>query len=635
MPRQNRKPYRNRGNDDQHPPYSTQQAYPRQQTSYEDNRPFSQNENFYQSYSQPYSVPNGCNGWNSEQNYNHNYAINWQNGWYGAQYPIAGPSNYNNASSWNGYNNFNQRDIYPNGWNGGYFSHDYQLSTHRPIRYEGNRHIHTPVSGQSSRFPSPGKEDRRRSPNLKEDMRESSYFQSRSSWRDRESDPAANPIVNAPRKEYLKQTLQKPGSYPVNMQTPKPLPLLVLDLNGTLVYRSSRSSGNAADRSKFPTLRPYLSCFLQYCLAVDVERQPDSNAYQEAWQKWQENRMNGSETQDNEKTQEVDGDLSPRHVHGTHFWTKKDSEPEPLQSATYRLLLWSSAQPQNVDHMARAILNPKQAEQLLRVYARDTLVTRKFYSFKAPSVKDLEILWAALNNLSNDDRQSNKRGEERLFAEARDREDRRVQQDQKALEELYDLWKRKIVLPIEQANAGIYSDGFGYGPHNTLLLDDSISKARIQPFNHLLVPEFDEQRAKVVKNYKKKQAQEGEHQEEFSEAEEEPEDILLQIIGVLEHARYQKNVSSWIRFGGLGNLGNVGDQHPYNDGLRTFEADEVDEAEKQAMKDWQAYFTDHAEAQENDNQGPRLRVCLADRTAAFWAEEGRQALSRRGIKAII
>ncbi|PWN32007.1 uncharacterized protein FA14DRAFT_181926 [Meira miltonrushii] len=616
---------------------------------YDGRSQYAQGQHYYQQYQQPYPVPNG---WNAEQNYASNYGTNWQNDWYGTHYSAqnsvghanVGPSHYNN-SSWGGEY---REEPQINGWNGGYYSLDYYPSSYQPKRYEGNRHIHTPVSGRSSRYPSPGKEGKRSYRDQNDEMRYDQSSESRWASRDRFQDPASNPVINEPRKHYLQQSLQEPGHYPINSQTPKPLPLLVLDLNGTLVYRSSRSSGTAAERSKFPTLRPYLACFLQYCLAVDAEHQPDPNVSQDAWRKWQEDRTKDNEEETVEDS-EINGDKDARmsdsenvshpKTHGTHFWPKENSEPEPLPSATYRLLLWSSAQPQNVDHMARAILNPNQAEQLLRVYARDTLVTRKFYSLKSPSVKDLEILWAALNNLMGND-EAKKRGEERLFAEARDREDRQVQQDQAALEKLHGLWNKEIVLPKENEKTGVYSDGFGYGPHNTLLLDDSVSKARIQPFNHLLVPEFDAERAKVVKEYKKKQAGESEKEEEEEEETDQdeevqtPEDILLQIIGVLEHARYQKNVSSWIRFGGLGDLGNVSDEHPYREALRKCAEGDVEEDEKKAFKEWEAYFSLDL-AQTEEDQGPRLQVSVGDRTPTFWAEEGQRALSRKGIEAVI
>jgi hypothetical protein len=645
-----------------------------------------QQHRYYQQYPQPpYSAPNG---WYAERdydsnygrnlderdygrNYDPNYDSNWRNDWYGRQYSAQNSIGYENAESSHYNNSFRddggyreqagyreQPRVQPGSrqqpghrqqpqvekWNGGYYTPDNYPNSHRPKRYEGIRHIHTPVSGRSSRYPSPGKEGFRGNRKENDEMRGDPTSDSKWALRDRFQDPAANPIINEPRKHYLQQTLQEPGHYPTNTQTPKPLPLLVLDLNGTLVYRASRSSGSAAERSKYPTLRPYLASFLQYCLAVEAETQPDPSICQEAWRKWQEDRVGKNEEQ-TEQDHQTNGDEDARmseaphpKTHGTHFWSKTHSEPEPLQFASYRLLLWSSAQPQNVDHMARAILNPNQAEQLLRVYARDTLVTRKFYSLKSPSVKDLEILWAALNNLTSEG-ELKKRGEERLFAEARDREDRQIHKDQTALEKLHHLWNEKIVLPKENDNSGTYSDGFGYGPHNTLLLDDSVSKARIQPFNHLLVPEFDAARANVVKKYKKKQSNESGKEEEGEETDqeeevEEPEDILLQVIGVLEHARYQKNVSSWIRFGGLGNLGNVADEHPYKEALRKCVEEEVEDAERKAFKDWEAYFSSDL-AQTEEDQGPRLQVSVAERTPTFWAEEGKRALTKKGIEAVL
>lgn len=377
--------------------------------------------------------------------------------------------------------------------------------------------------------------------------------------------------------------------------------------------------------------------------------------------------------------------------HGSHFWGKNVvAEPVPGPEATFRLLLWSSAQPQNVDLMARAILSPPQAEQLLRVYARDTLVIRRLYGHKAPSVKDLEILWAALNNA--DARRG--RGESRLFADARDRERDQVGsgEGQGYEEELRALWESSVALPIKVEGTEEYRDGQGYGPHNTLLLDDSVDKARLQPFNHILVPEFDQRRAKIASQTRESQmrsegngvtadetaAHQTNDDEDRADSVEPPaeevDDILLQVVGVLEHARHQTNVSSWIRFGGLGDVGGMASQHPcfLGDDMGGTNAADASEGDGQSSNaqgidritnEVAACFSQASDldgrGERNKRRGtpeqlqddqaaiaaavgssrsldsisaPQLHVRVEDRTPAFWAHEGRQALLRGGIE---
>lgn len=350
-------------------------------------------------------------------------------------------------------------------------------------------------------------------------------------------------------------------------------------------------------------LRPYLKSFLQYCLGVQGA-DGSLDQHHDAWDKREASRATDAE------------ESGP---HGSHFW-RSCEEPKARPGAKFRLLLWSSAQPHNVDSMARAILSPEQAEQLLRVYARDTLVTKHLYWQKAPSVKDLEILWAVLNSET-----LGKKAEARLLAEARHREDEQspdvdgpADEEASGAGHLAAKLAEKNVRMANVKSDGQYSDGKGYGQHNTLLLDDSIDKARLQPFNHILLPEFDQPRA--VKSVKTAQGG-GE-----GEGEGEVDDVLLQVVGVLEHARYQVNVSSWIRFGGLGNFGGMAEQHPfYLDDEDS--AMEVDEA---IIEQAARYFAQPASASPS-HAGPRLHASTNERSEAFWVQEGRRALEHHHI----
>lgn len=64
-----------------------------------------------------------------------------------------------------------------------------------------------------------------------------------------------------------------------------------------------------------------------------------------------------------------------------------------------------------------------------------------------------------------------------------------------------------------------------HSAHSTLLLDDSPSKALLQPYNHLRVPPYS-----------------GSNHDDRT---------LLAIIGVLDHVRHESNVAAWMRAGGL------------------------------------------------------------------------------------
>lgn len=429
----------------------------------------------------------------------------------------------------------------------------------------------------------------------------------------REQNPGKDVLRSKPRQSYNKATQQVPSNYPTNEKPPKPLPLLVLDLNGTLVYRMGI---NTSDRSKQPVLRPYLKSFLQYCLDVHTSTGHGEDQ-QRRWKEWEASKSHNESNS----------------VHGGHFWKGSNAEPQAQDNATFRLLLWSSAQPHNVDSMARAILTPEQAEQLLRVYARDTLVTKQLYHQKAPSIKDLEILWAVLNN-----DKIGKKAEARLFAETRDQLDRGLDDTNwrrgmkpssfvDYSEQAAKTAQENVVLP-KRNKMGFYLDGFGYGQHNTLLLDDSVDKAKLQPFNHVLLPEFDRHRANKVLKLIDDLDREGKSDDSLNKSVSKVDNVLLQFIGVLEHARYQVNVSSWIRFGGLGNFGGVGQQHPYY--LDEDDGGISDEVIKEAFD----YFSTSTSSPSVDNLEPHLHKPTEERTEEFWAQEGKRALKRHGISLI-
>ncbi|SPO24149.1 uncharacterized protein UTRI_03417 [Ustilago trichophora] len=452
-------------------------------------------------------------------------------------------------------------------------------------------------------------------------------------------------IRAAPRPEYIAQAKQ--GSKKLTEQEAADRKLLVvLDLNGTLVFRAKRGNGRALDSVR-AIPRPYLLCFLQYCLGL-----PESDAG---------------------KGKVIEAGGKP---HGAHFWpTKLDSDSdvdgekaevvEPRSAGKAEVVVWSSAQPYNVDSMLRASFDDSVRSQFLRVWARDTLVPTRFFQHKAESVKDLEIVWAELNAFAHDLPSPG-----RLLAEVRDQQDQLRPDDartssapasaptapkkdkakknnQHAKEEK--AQPRPISAALEAAKT---AEELGpWGASNTVLVDDSVAKARLQPWNQLVIPEFDKVEAGRMKKFILQQLPistvEGEaeteieveaeleydsdlsigndaaaaitaaaatevkmdiEQEESTEAaqgqgakkskkkpmpESRLDDVLLQTIGVLETLRFQSNVSAFIQSGGITGYGQ----------------------EKTAIEEKQ-----------------RLARVAEGKTPEYWAEKGRQTCEKLGIE---
>lgn len=430
-------------------------------------------------------------------------------------------------------------------------------------------------------------------------------------------------IRSDPRPSYLAFASEEPSTYPLDSDTPRhPLPLLVLDLNGSLVFRGSGRSNNSA-----PARRPYLSSFLAYCLGFD-----DASYATKGKKKGKAGGVDDDEAaarrrrgqwleRDHEMMEryELYG-ADPERPHGCHFAGPSSSSsssaaPRAHPSATTHLLIWSSAQPQNVDAMIKSMLHPQQAEQLVRCWGRDTLVPHRFYNQKSPSVKDLEIVWDALRG------DEEGRGERRVMAEERDREEREALQKEMQQQDEQD----------PKSSSG------PWGPHNTLLLDDSPEKARLQPYNHLLVPEFDGKRARVAEEYRAQLA--GEHdatgaagQVGDDEPPEGVDTVLLQAVGVLEHARYQKNVAAWIRTGGLGRFAGV--EQPGASSSPNAAGSEEGPSSSSSSTSAPLPSSRRRHSRWECELEPNLDAAVEKRTEAFWRREGRRALLRNEVAVI-
>lgn len=103
-------------------------------------------------------------------------------------------------------------------------------------------------------------------------------------------------------------------------------------------------------------------------------------------------------------------------------------------------MFWTSAMPRTLETMLVSLLTDSQWIPVA-AWARDTLLdsTKMEYHQKSQTFKDLRKVWSSL--------------------------------------------------AIQQTHP-FYTAGFQWGPHNTVLIDDSEIKACLQPCNLLLVPEF-------------------------------------------------------------------------------------------------------------------------------------------------
>lgn len=173
--------------------------------------------------------------------------------------------------------------------------------------------------------------------------------------------PARIPVRNVPvpTEEYMTLASEPPA----DLAAPQKL-LVILDLNGTLMYRPG------ANRSKSPILRPGLKQFRKYLFK------------------------------------------------------------------NFHVMVWTSARPENAEYMVQAAFSPAEREQLLGVWARDTL-----------GLTDIEY-----------------------------------NQRTQVYKRLTRVWEGEFMIP------GV--DGGVWNQTNTVLFDDTDEKAKSHPFNLVCVPEF-------------------------------------------------------------------------------------------------------------------------------------------------
>ncbi|KAK0469616.1 uncharacterized protein EV420DRAFT_1616176 [Desarmillaria tabescens] len=263
--------------------------------------------------------------------------------------------------------------------------------------------------------------------------------------------------------------------------------LLILDLNGTLLYREGRPQGP---------------------------------------RRYRRDRANGS------------SEPQPRVVHPRPYmgsFRQYLFHPKTLEWLD--TMVWSSAQPFNVNHMVDQCFK-EEKDKLVAVWARDTLgLTSLQYHQKTQTTKDLAKPWAALSLLPDENEQAS------ALSSSEDGPSHSTD------------WPAPITEPSPSAHA--------HSALTTLLLDDSPLKAQLQPWNHFCVPEYTAQirgrdlstrqheRDKPPSDIQDAGAVVSQKKRKKSKKALGYDQILLAVIGVLDTIKGESNVSGWMRQTGL------------------------------------------------------------------------------------
>lgn len=137
---------------------------------------------------------------------------------------------------------------------------------------------------------------------------------------------------------------------------------------------------------------------------------------------------------------------------------------------------------------------------------------------------------------------------------------------------------------------------------NTVLVDDSPLKAVCQPWNQLVIPEYDKKEFQASRDVAMRLSRNPDASTEGLD------EILLGVIGIFEEMRTVENVPAWIRGGGL---------------LPTVQRDaKIDLSRRPGLED----LPSHNMFQHWYDRPEQL---------AYWIEKGKKALERRGIELAI
>lgn len=104
---------------------------------------------------------------------------------------------------------------------------------------------------------------------------------------------------------------------------------------------------------------------------------------------------------------------------------------------------------------------------------------------------------------------------------------------------------RKVIRFFENSHAVEHAYLPEFDLKNCLLIDDSPLKAVLQPWNQLVIPEYDKKEFQDSRDIAARLARDP------TASTEGLDEILLGVIGILEEMRTVENVPAWIRSGGL------------------------------------------------------------------------------------
>ena len=235
------------------------------------------------------------------------------------------------------------------------------------------------------------------------------------------------PVQQLPIPRPSAAYLAQPSKPVSRLAAPQPL-LVILDLNGTLLRRSKQRG------SRWIDTRPHVTEFLAEIISVPAEA-----------------------------TMSVP--VSPSLKSGS-ISTRISTMPFS-PSPCYSVMIWSSARPENVRSMCSKILTAQQKSRLVGVWARDRLqLSPTQYAAKLPVYKQLKWVWAS-NEI------------ERVYPERSD-----------GCSDEESAYKRSSSYVESSGSSDGTCRNSYWGQHNTVLLDDSALKARAEPYNVIVLPEF-------------------------------------------------------------------------------------------------------------------------------------------------
>ena len=371
-------------------------------------------------------------------------------------------------------------------------------------------------------------------------------------------------LASTPSSEYIETTLESPKPpNPLNVfdsgrssnTTGFPPPhLLILDLNGSLLFRG-KYRGAGATRSMMR--RPYVTCLAQYLAhertrsAVIIEQRntkkkvhhllpPDFDVQCLDLPDQSLQTNGGGKKKKKKKGKAHKGRHPDSKIQSLiELRAKMRAHPERFTlMCPLDAMVWSSVRAYNLLPMVDAAFGEEQSV-LRACWTRAMLrLNEAAYLGKVQTTKNLETVW--------------------------------------------------------------WSSEETYSARSTVLLDDTVKKARLQPWNLLQIPEFSCEEPEAPGN----DDEEVDPERVQKNNDARSDQTLLAVIGVLEELRLQSNIPAWFRSGGL-----LRPAHPLPPN------------------------SDVQEATTGDDEGELW--CSDPEMFAYWVKRGRGALAGRGIRADI